>query len=428
MKIGIIGGTGLEDPKILEEAKEQIVETPYGNPSSSIIVGKIKGVDVCILSRHGKKHEIPPSQINNRANIYALKQLGCTHVLATTAAGSLKEEIKRGDFVILDQFIDFTRHRQITFHEYFASGPIHVSLADPFSEYLREKLIGACQETNMSFHEKGCVITIEGPRFSTRAESELFRQWKADVVNMSTAPEAILSREAGIEYAAIAMSTDYDCWKRDEEPVSIEGILKVISQNAENVKKVLLKTIELMAGETEFKKEKEVIKSKITNIPNWPKPGVIFRDITTLLGDAEGLNLVLKILEKRYREKEIDVIAGIESRGFLIAGALASQLNKPVILLRKPGKLPRETEREEYELEYGKDAVEIHKDAIKSGQKVLLIDDLIATGGTAAASVKLIERLGGKVVEAGFVIELIDLHGREKMSCPVYSIVNFEGD
>ena len=427
MKIGIIGGTGLEDPKILEKTGEKVVETPYGNPTSSIIVGKISGIDVYILSRHGRNHEYPPTQVNNRANIYALKELGCTHILATTAAGSLKGEIKRGDFVVLDQFVDFTRHRVITFHEHFVSGVKHVSLADPFSFYLRKKLIEACKNLQIPLHEKGTVITIEGPRFSTRAESNFFRQI-ADVINMSTAPEAILAREAEIEYAAIAMSTDYDCWKTDEDPVSFDEVRKIADANAEKVKDVLLKCLELIAGEEEFKMEKEIIKGKIRTIPNFPKPGIMFRDITTLLGNNEGFQLVLKLLEKRYGEKEFDVIAGIESRGFLIAGALASRLNKPIVLLRKPGKLPGETEKQEYELEYGKDAIEIHKNAIKPGQNVLLLDDLIATGGTAEASVKLIEKIGGKVIEAGFIIELVDLKGREKISCPVYSIVEFEGD
>jgi len=427
MKLGIIGGTGLEKPGILESVEEKVIETPYGNPSSPIITGKLNGIDVCILSRHGKNHEFPPTQVNNRANIYALKELKVSHILATTAAGSLKEDIKRGDFIVLDQFIDWTRHRSITFHEHFVDGAKHVSLADPFSEYLRKKLIQACRELQIPVHEKGTVITIEGPRFSTRAESNLFREY-ADIINMSTAPEAILAREAGLEYAAIAMSTDYDCWKQDEKAVSFEEVRKVADQNAENVKKVLLKTIESISEEGEFNEEKEKIKDKIRTIPNWPKQGVMFRDITTLLGDSEGLELVLKILEKRYKEKDIDIIAGIESRGFLIAGMLSSRINKPIAILRKPGKLPWETEREEYELEYGKDAIEIHKDAIKPGQKVLLIDDLIATGGTAAAGQKLVEKLGGKVIEAVFIIDLPDLHGKEKLSCPVYTIVEFEGE
>src|SRR4030042_1006168 len=201
VKLGIIGGSGLDNPELLKEHKEIEVETPYGKPSSAISCGKIGDMEVCILSRHGKKHEIPPTQVNYRANIYALRKLGCSYVIATTACGSLREEIKRGDFVVLDQFIDFTRHRQITFYDKFEKEPVHVSVAEPFSDFLREKIIGACQELGVKFHQKGTVVTIEGPRFSTRAESMMFRSWGADVVNMSIAPEATLARESGLEYS-----------------------------------------------------------------------------------------------------------------------------------------------------------------------------------------------------------------------------------
>ncbi len=427
VKIGVIGGSGLEDPKILQNYREEEVETPYGKPSSLISCGKIQGTEVCILSRHGKKHEIPPTQVNYKANIYALKKLGCTHILATTACGSLREEIKRGDFVILDQFIDFTKHRQITFFDRFSGGlenAKHTSMPDPFSEFLRQKIIASCEELGISFHKKGTVITIEGPRFSTRAESNLFRQWGADVINMSVAPEAILAKEAEVEYAAIAMSTDYDCWKTDEPAVSWEEITQIFNKNAEKMKKLLLKVIEMISFEDE-----EFIKGKIRTVPNWPKPGVMFRDITTLLKDNEGFKRVIDILEKRYKDRDIKVIAGIESRGFIVGSVLAHKLGLGFIPIRKKGKLPYEVEREEYELEYGRDSIEVHKDAIIPGQKVLLIDDLIATGGTAKAAASLIEKLGGIVEEIAFVIELPDLKGREKLSkWEVYSVVKFEGE
>jgi 5'-methylthioadenosine phosphorylase len=423
MKVGIIGGSGLDDPKLVENYEEKEIETRYGKPSSSITCGKIAGVDVCILARHGRKHEIPPSKVNNRANIAALKMLGVSHILATSAVGSLREEIKRGDFVILDQLIDFTRHREVTFHESFENGAEHVSLADPFSDFLRKKIILAASELGIPFHSFGTVITIEGPRFSTRAESLMFRQWGADVINMSIAPEAVLAREAGIEYSAIAMSTDYDCWKEDEKPVSWDEILRIFKENSEKMKRLLLRVIEKIS-----RNDEDFIKKKITSIPDWPKPGIIFRDITTLLKDAEGFQKVLNLLEERYKNKDIDVIAGIESRGFILASALASRLGKGLTIIRKPGKLPRETVREEYELEYGTDAVEIHKEDISSGQKVLLVDDLIATGGTVSAACSLIERLGGKVVECVFAIELEELGGREKLEengYSVFSIVKF---
>jgi len=170
MKVGIMGGSGLDNPEILKNSREESVSTPYGSPSSAIIQGSMNGTEIFILSRHGKNHEIPPTQINNRANIYALKQLGCTHIIATTAVGSLREEIKRGDFIIVDQFIDFTRRRHVSFHEDFKEGPNHTPMASPFSIFLRSKIRESAQELNIPFHPKGTVVTIEGPRFSTRGE------------------------------------------------------------------------------------------------------------------------------------------------------------------------------------------------------------------------------------------------------------------
>lgn len=425
MKIGIISGSGLENPELLENYKEIDVDTPFGKPSSKLITGKLFGIDVVILSRHGKKHEIPPTHVNNRANIFALKYEGCKYIIATTAVGSLKEEIKRGDFVILDQFIDFTRHRDITFYDKFEFGAMHTPMAKPFSEKLREKLIESCKDLKFPCHKGGTVITIEGPRFSTIAESNVFRHWGADVINMSIAPECILAKEAEVEYAAIAMSTDYDCWKDDEEPVSWEMIKKIMHNNTERMKKILLKTIE------SFSKEQEILslKNKIRTIPDFPKKGIIFRDITTLLKDKNSLKKLIDILNDKYKNEQIDIIAGIESRGFVIAAILAERLNCGLVLIRKPGKLPAETISESYELEYGTDRLEIHKDAITKGQKVLLIDDLIATGGTALASCKLIEKLQGEIVECCFIIELPNLKGREKLSrYPVFSLIKFEGE
>lgn len=423
IKVGIIGGSGLDDPNLIGKFEEKDVDTPYGKPSSIVTCGKISGIEVCIIARHGKKHEITPTNVNNRANIYALGKLGCTHILATTAVGSLKEKIERADFVILDQFIDFTKHRKITFYDDFKQGVKHISLADPFSVFLRKIIISAADELGIKYHAKGTVVTIEGPRFSTRAESNMFRQFGADVINMSTAPEAILAKEAGLEYAAIAMSTDYDCWKIDETAVSWEAIMEIFHLNAEKMKKLLIKTIEKLSSD-----EEDFIKSKIRTVPNFPKQGIMFRDITTLLKDAEGLQRTLAIFEKRYKDKEIDLIAGIESRGFILASALALRLNKGLILIRKPGKLPAEKVSEEYALEYGSDTVEMHKDSIKPGDKILLVDDLIATAGTANAAANLIEKVGGKLVECAFVIELPELKGREKLNRPIFSIVKFEGE
>jgi 5'-methylthioadenosine phosphorylase len=244
---GIIGGSGLENPDILKEARLITVTNRYGNPSSTLVCGKIGNKDVVILSRHGTDHSIPPSQVNNRANILALAEMGCTHIISTTACGSLREEIGRGDLVIPDQFIDFTRKRAITFYDEFEPGTMgHTQMADPFDENLRRLIISNARELSLRVHEKGTLITIEGPRFSTRAESNLFRMWGADIINMSVAPEVILANELKIPYATIAMSTDYDSWKDDEEPVTWEEVLAVFSSNVSNVVRLLMKVI----GET----------------------------------------------------------------------------------------------------------------------------------------------------------------------------------
>jgi 5'-methylthioadenosine phosphorylase len=242
--VGIIGGSGLDNPDILKDSKDHICENKWGSPSSPVKSGTISGQEVHIIGRHGREHTIPPTFVNNRANIQALKDLGCDCILATTAVGSLREEIDRGHLVIMDQFIDFTRHRPITFHESFAPGaPVHTPMAEPFAADLRKILIQSCLENNITKHDNGTVITIEGPRFSTRAESMMFRSWGADIINMSTAPEVILANEAGIPYAAAAMSTDYDCWKTDEAPVTWEDILTIFNKNAENVTSVLIEAI-----------------------------------------------------------------------------------------------------------------------------------------------------------------------------------------
>ncbi len=203
-------------------------------------MGKINNIDVVVLSRHGKNHTISPSNVNYRGNIWALKGQGCTHIIATTACGSLREEIKPGHFVFVDQFIDRTTKRSSTFYD---DKVCHIPMAEPFCPKLRKLLAETAAEMNLTHHKKGTVVTIEGPRFSTKAESSMFRQWNCDVINMSTVPEVVLAREAGICYATIAMSTDYDSWHKTEKPVTIDMILRIMRQNAENVKKLLLATI-----------------------------------------------------------------------------------------------------------------------------------------------------------------------------------------
>ena len=242
-KIGIIGGSGLDDPDILKDATEIAVNTTQGSLSSALTVGQIDGVDVVLLSRHGKQHQLSPTQVDYGANIQALMSQEVTHILATTACGSLREEIGRGDFVILDQFIDFTRHRETTTHHSFENGAVHTAMADPFDEAMRQVLYETSVDLGFRVHRCGTVVTIEGPRFSTRAESRMFRSWGADVINMSIASEAIHANEAGIPYAAVAMSTDYDSWKEDEAPVSWDEILEVFDRNADRVLQLIINVV-----------------------------------------------------------------------------------------------------------------------------------------------------------------------------------------
>jgi 5'-methylthioadenosine phosphorylase len=243
-KIAIIGGSGFENPDILKNSGVVHPSTPYGKTDAEIKTGTIEGVEVIVLSRHGHDHSVTPTSVNNRANIWAIRELECSHIIATTACGSLRKEIGRGDMVFPDQFIDFTRFRANTFFDVFQKGMLkHVSMAEPFNSSLRKSLMNAAQQMNLRYHPGGTVITIEGPRFSTRAESRMFRNWGADIINMSTAPECILANELEIPYAAVAMSTDYDSWMEDEHPVTWEAVLKVFHQNVDNVIHLILKVI-----------------------------------------------------------------------------------------------------------------------------------------------------------------------------------------
>lgn len=243
IRVGIIGGSGLDDADFLEQPEQITVSTPFGEPSSPLTCGKVNGTDVVLLARHGRQHQLSPTQVSYRANIYALKDQGVSHILATTACGSLREEIGRGDFVVLDQFIDQTRHRKSTFFDSFENGARHTAMAEPFDPQLRAILVETAAELKLRVHERGTVITIEGPRFSSKAESKMYRIWGADVINMSVASEAILANEIKIPYAAVAMSTDYDCWKEDEAPVTWDEIVEVFKKNAANVENLLINAI-----------------------------------------------------------------------------------------------------------------------------------------------------------------------------------------
>ena len=238
--VGIIGGSGLYDPGIVEDPVEVRVYTPYGEPSDFITVGKIEGVPVAFLPRHGRGHRIPPHRINYRANIWALKSLGVKWVISVSAVGSLREDYKPGDFVVPDQFIDMTKKREYTFFD----GPItaHVSMADPFCEDLRARLIETTKSLGYPVHDRGTYVCIEGPRFSTRAESRVWKEvFKADIIGMTLVPEVNLACEAEMCYATLAMVTDYDVWA--DHPVTAEEVEKIMTSNVERARKILYSLI-----------------------------------------------------------------------------------------------------------------------------------------------------------------------------------------
>lgn len=244
IKIWIIWWSGFDNPDMLKDLEDIQIDTEYGNPSSDLKTGKINWVDVAILARHWREHTIPPSYVNYKANISALKKIWCTHIIATTAVWSLREEIWRWDLVFVDQFIDFTRRRDVSFFDSFQSHmPIHTSMAEPFDKYIKDILIKSAKDLWIKYHDKWTVITIEWARFSTKAESKMFRLRWADIINMSIAPECILANEIWIPYTAIAMSTDYDCRKEGEEAVTREWVLEIFKQNVDKVIKILLYAI-----------------------------------------------------------------------------------------------------------------------------------------------------------------------------------------
>jgi len=242
-KIGIIGGSGMSDPKLLSNPKITEMETPYGKPSDVLLSGLINGTEVVILPRHAKNHSISPTKIPFRANIRALKDIGCTHILATTACGSLREEMMPGDLVFIDQFIDWTKLRKLSF---FEDEVIHTPMSEPFDANMRNKLEETAKKLGYRYHNKGTMVVIEGPRFSTKAESNMFRLMGADLINMSTVPEVSLANELEIPYQSIAMVTDYDCWKENEEAVTHEMVLKTMKENVDKVKSMIIDVISVI--------------------------------------------------------------------------------------------------------------------------------------------------------------------------------------
>jgi 5'-methylthioadenosine phosphorylase len=240
-EIGIIGGSGLYSMPGLSDVREEKLETPFGSPSDAYILGTLEGRKVAFLARHGRGHRIMPTELNFRANIYGMKQLGIERIISVSAVGSLKEAHRPMDFVIPDQFVDRTRQRVSTF---FGEGVVaHVAFADPVCAEVAKAAASACKKSGVTGKSGGTYICIEGPQFSTRAESNLYRSWGMDVIGMTNLQEAKLAREAEICYATVAMVTDYDCWHPEHDAVTVETVISYLNKNAENACKVVCQTV-----------------------------------------------------------------------------------------------------------------------------------------------------------------------------------------
>ena len=235
VEIGIFGGTGIYDSGLLEDAQDVAIKTPYGNPSDDITVGTFMGRKIAFLPRHGKKHTIPPHLINYRANIWAFKELGISRIIAPSAVGSLKEEIMPGHFVMPSQFLDFTKSRKGTFSE--DGRVIHISVADPFCPELQSSVIESATKQNIDIHRNCTYVCIEGPRFSTKAESKFYKSTGADIIGMTMVPECQLAREAQICYASVSTVTDYDVWA--EKPVTAKEVIKTLEENVKKTRDIL---------------------------------------------------------------------------------------------------------------------------------------------------------------------------------------------
>ncbi|MFH1829946.1 MAG: S-methyl-5'-thioadenosine phosphorylase [Pseudomonadota bacterium] len=240
-RIGIIGGSGLYDIEGVKIEEERTFATPFGAPSDAIMLGTLEGKEVAFIPRHGHGHRILPHEINFRANIYALKSLGVNRIISVSAVGSMREEIKPGELVMVDQFVDRTKDRPQTF---FGNGiAAHVAFADPVCKNLKEAAISAAKEAGIRAHSGGTYVCIEGPMFSSRAESHIYRSWGVNVIGMTNYQEAKLAREAEICYTTIALVTDYDCWRAEDEGVDVEMIVKTLTENVEKAKKVIKKML-----------------------------------------------------------------------------------------------------------------------------------------------------------------------------------------
>jgi 5'-methylthioadenosine phosphorylase len=271
VNIGIIGGSGLYQMPELQNVREQSVETPFGSPSDAFIVGELEGVTVAFLPRHGRGHKLTPSELPFRANIYAMKLLGVEYILSVSAVGSLQEQYAPTDFVIPDQFFDRTRARA---HEstFFGEGIVcHITFADPVCGELGDILEASCREVGVKTHRGGTYICMEGPAFSTKAESNVYRQWGMDIIGMTNLQEAKLAREAEIAYATLALVTDYDCWHEGHDDVTVDMVIEYLNKNVRNAQLVLKDAVKRVAAKGTPNQYRDAIKNAIFTAPeNWP--------------------------------------------------------------------------------------------------------------------------------------------------------------
>lgn len=250
VKIGVIGGSGLYKMEALTDVEEIALTTPFGDPSDKYIVGTLEGQRVAFLPRHGRYHSISPTELNNQANIWGMKKLGVKYIISVNACGSLREEFAPRHIVIPDQLVDRTRSRDLTF---FKGGVVaHMSVAEPFEPVLSDLLYEGVGETGATVHKGGSFVIIEGPRFSTKGESHIFRQWGCDIIGMTTIPEAFLAREAEIAYATMAHVTDYDVWHESEEAVTVEAVIANLNANVEVAKQAIRNTVVKLADEPDM--------------------------------------------------------------------------------------------------------------------------------------------------------------------------------
>jgi len=271
--IGIIGGSGLYEVDALEDAQWISVATPWGPPSDELLIGRIHGVRFVFLPRHGRGHRIPPGEVNSRANIDAMKRAGCTDLVAISAVGSLREELAPGHFVLVDQFIDRTFAREKSF---FGTGMVaHVSMAQPVCERLSGLAAAAAEAAGATVAKGGTYLAMEGPQFSSRAESELYRQWGCDVIGMTAMPEAKLAREAELPYALVGMVTDYDCWRENEEAVEVSRVIAQLMANAGTAKSLVVELAKALPPERAPCPLDTVLDSALITAPDARDPAML---------------------------------------------------------------------------------------------------------------------------------------------------------